>query len=61
MSDLHVQYFLSVAPGPLGPAYSLNAEFYPHHPLQTKDRIKAFREHADLINAEKLACVKISI
>jgi hypothetical protein len=40
-----------VAPGPLGPAYSLNAEFYPHNPLQTKDRIEAFREHADLLNA----------
>jgi hypothetical protein len=43
-----------VAPGPLGPACSLNAEFYPHHPFQTKDRINAFRKHADLFNAEDI-------
>jgi hypothetical protein len=34
--------------GPLGPACSFNAEFYPHIPCQAEDRINALHEHADL-------------
>ncbi|MCZ8353147.1 MAG: hypothetical protein O9340_00320 [Cyclobacteriaceae bacterium] len=50
--DLLIKILTIVAPGPLGSAYSLNAEFDPHMPNQTKDRINAFREHADLFNTE---------